>query len=72
MLTAYAVPVQQPLDATQADSELLSHLLGCGARPEQIDHDLEILGGEAITQTPGADHALRGDPCTRVVVLTAI
>jgi hypothetical protein len=64
--------MQQALDAPQADTELLSYRRGCGARPVEIDHYLKIIQREAVTQMPRADHALWSDPCTRVVVLTAV
>jgi hypothetical protein len=71
-LPMHAVLVQQSLNAAQADTELLSHLPSGGARPVEIDHRLEILRRETITQTPCADHALRSDLGSGAVVLTAI
>jgi hypothetical protein len=57
----YTVLAEQSPDAAKADTELLSHLPGGSARPVQIDHALKILKRETITQTPRADHTLRGD-----------
>ncbi len=68
-LTAYAVLVQQSLDAAQADTELLSYLLGGGTRAVEIDHGLKILRREAITQTSRADNALSGHLRTRVAAM---
>lgn len=64
--------MQQSLDASQADTELLSDLLGCGARPVEVDHDLEIIWGEAITQPSRPDYTLRSEPGARAVVMSAI
>jgi hypothetical protein len=50
-LTAYTVSVQQALDATQTDPELLGHLSSCDAGPVKINHHLKILRGKAIMQT---------------------
>lgn len=52
--------MQQSLEATQADTELLSARLGCGARPVQLDHALKIFRGEAIRQTPRTDYHVAG------------
>jgi hypothetical protein len=56
--SVYVVLAEQPFDAAEADTELLSDLPGCGARPIEIDHGLKILRGEAITQPPRTDHTL--------------
>ncbi len=69
---ADAVLVQQALDASQADTELLGHVPSCDARPIKIDHGLKILGRETITQLPRADHTLWGGFRAPVVVLTAV
>jgi hypothetical protein len=63
---------QHSLDAPQADTELLSHLLGRRARPLEIDHCLEIIRREAITQPSRANHVLRNDLGTRAIVLTIV
>jgi hypothetical protein len=70
--SVYVVLAEQPFDAAEADTELLSDLPGCGARPIEIDHGLKILRGEAITQPPRTDHTLDSDPHTRTIVLTTI
>ena len=49
--TAYAVLAKQSGNAAHANTKLLSYLLGCRAGPIEIDHGLEIFGGEAVTQT---------------------
>lgn len=72
LITAYTVLAQQSLDAAQADTELLSYRLSCSPRPVEIDHHLKIFGGEAITQPPRPDHAIRSVLGTRAVALTAL
>jgi hypothetical protein len=70
--SAYAVLVQQSLDAAQTDTELFSYPSGRRARPVEIDHDLKILQGETITQPPRTDHTRGSDVRPRAVVFAAI
>jgi hypothetical protein len=67
----YAVLVQQSFDTAQADTEPLGYLPSGGARPVEIDHGLKIFRREAITQAPGADHALPDRLCTRAALVAA-
>jgi hypothetical protein len=48
------VRVKQSRNAAHADTEFLGYLLGCGARPVEVDHGLKICGGEAVTRTSPA------------------
>ncbi len=49
--TSYAVLVQQPLDAAQADIEFFDYLPG-GTQPVKVDHGLKFFGWEAVTEPP--------------------
>jgi hypothetical protein len=72
-LTMYAVLMQESGNAPHADAVLLGYLLGCGARPVEVDHGVKVVGGEAVTRTSPACSAAHLTFRTRVrlVVLPA-